>query len=165
MEISSKNLHSQTLQPRELKFWDMVHLPPPAMCHMSCVTFHMSYVPCHMSCVKKKKKNAMWWSFLVEGLLPMWPTPSSLERLSLPSQRGKILCVFFGTEGVIGPLGSTHLATTPNPIFIYWVFFWIREGRPVRVTSARRKNSILVFFFKKEKQDHIVSTRHYVLLD
>ena len=34
---------------RELKFLEMVQLPPPVMCHVSCVTCHVPHVMCHMS--------------------------------------------------------------------------------------------------------------------
>ena len=40
MEISSEHIHSQTIRARDLKFWEKVHLPPPVMRHMSCVTCH-----------------------------------------------------------------------------------------------------------------------------
>ena len=51
VEISSEHLHSQTVRARELKLREKVYLPPPVMCHMSCVTSHVSHVMCHMSCV------------------------------------------------------------------------------------------------------------------
>ena len=40
VEISSSNLHSQTVRARKLNFWEKVHLPPT--CHVSCVMCHMS---------------------------------------------------------------------------------------------------------------------------
>ena len=49
--ISSEHLHSQTVRARELKFWKKVYLPPSVMCHMSCVTCHVSHVMYHISCV------------------------------------------------------------------------------------------------------------------
>ena len=51
MEISSINCLSQTVRARERKVQENVHHPPCAtfhalhfICHMSCVTCHMSYV-------------------------------------------------------------------------------------------------------------------------
>ena len=43
MEISPEHLHSQTVRDRELKFWDKVHLPLPAMCHLSHVICHLFF--------------------------------------------------------------------------------------------------------------------------
>ena len=58
VEISSRNLYSQTKWVRHLKFWENVHLPlcvtchvSHVMCHMSCFTCHVSHVTCNMSCV------------------------------------------------------------------------------------------------------------------
>ena len=48
MDISSEHPNSQTVRARELTFGEMVHLPPPLMCHMSHVTSHMSCVTCQV---------------------------------------------------------------------------------------------------------------------
>ena len=47
-----RNLHSQTVRARMLKFWEKVHLPPPVTCHhvtKSPVRCHVSRVICHVS--------------------------------------------------------------------------------------------------------------------
>ena len=51
------------------------------ICHVPCVTCHMSCVTCHMSHFFFTK----WWLLLVEGLLSMGPTPSSLLTARLNS--------------------------------------------------------------------------------
>ena len=83
MEISSEHLHAQTVQARELQFLEKVHLPPPVMCHVTCVMFLVSCVMCHMSWVAKKyiyKKNIIkkygqsggscWWRVCYQRGLP-----------------------------------------------------------------------------------------------
>ena len=57
MEISSDHLHSQTVRARELKFCEKDHLPPPVICHLSPVTFHLSHVTC---LVTNKNCEACW---------------------------------------------------------------------------------------------------------
>ena len=47
----------------------------PQTCHMSCVRCHVSGVTCNMSHVTFFLNK--WWSYSVEGLLSMGPTPSS----------------------------------------------------------------------------------------
>ena len=44
----STNLPSQAVRAKELKFFEIVHLPPPVTYHMSRVTCHMSHYTCHM---------------------------------------------------------------------------------------------------------------------
>ena len=46
---SSKHHHCQTVRARKLKFWENVHLSPPAMSHVSHVTCHMPHVMFHIS--------------------------------------------------------------------------------------------------------------------
>ena len=54
------------------------------MCHMSHVTCYMSHVMCHVSHVMCHTSYffflTKWWTLLVEGLLSMGPTRSSLNR-------------------------------------------------------------------------------------
>ena len=56
---SSENIHSQTVRARELIFWEKGHLPPPVICHMSCVMCNVSCVMCHVSCVMCQKLDVM----------------------------------------------------------------------------------------------------------
>ena len=98
-------------------------------------------------------KNKDDMSFLLE-----WSRNAALSnkyfrkiKPKLLREQNSLFCLNFR---VIGPLGSTHLATTPNPLllaqhFIYWVPFWIREWLPGRVPSARRKNIICICFKQK----------------
>ena len=45
---SSKRFESQTVETRELKFWENVHPKSSVMCHMSCVTCQLSPGSCYM---------------------------------------------------------------------------------------------------------------------
>ena len=59
VEISPKHLHSQSIRARDLKFLEIVHLPPRVTRHMSCVTCHMSFVTGHMSFVTGHMSHVM----------------------------------------------------------------------------------------------------------
>ena len=50
--ISSKHCLSHTIRARELKFWENFNPPLHVICHMSSVTYHISYIICHSSCVR-----------------------------------------------------------------------------------------------------------------
>ena len=73
---SSKPLHSQTVQARDVKFWENVHLPTCVMCLVSCVVCHVSHITCHMSKVTcnmshiKHFKLAGKWS-AINGAYPV----------------------------------------------------------------------------------------------
>ena len=60
MLIPSSNF-SQVMKARELKFWEKVHLPPPVMCQVSRVTFHVSLFTCHFSRVTCHMSNVRFF--------------------------------------------------------------------------------------------------------
>ena len=62
-----------------LQFWDKVHPPPCDTYQVSGVMRHMSGVRCHMAGVGCHFFIIKWWSLLLEGLLSVGPTPSSLK--------------------------------------------------------------------------------------
>ena len=86
VKISLTKHHSETVRTRELKFWEIIHLPLPVtfnvshvMCHMSHVTFHVSHVMCHMYLFL-----FFWtkcWSLLVQGLLSTGPRLVYIPKL------------------------------------------------------------------------------------
>ena len=49
------------------------------MCHMSCVTCQVSHVKCYFFLSFLSSFFTKWWSYLVEGMLSIGPTPSSLN--------------------------------------------------------------------------------------
>ena len=50
-QVSHVNCNSETVRAREPKFWEKVHLLPPVICLVSCVSSHASHVMCHVSCI------------------------------------------------------------------------------------------------------------------
>ena len=46
---SSEHVHSQTIRARKLNCLENVHSTPCVKCHVSHVTYHMSYFMCHIS--------------------------------------------------------------------------------------------------------------------
>ena len=71
---SSKDLHSQTVRARDLKFWEQVHCPPLVTCQMPYVMCHMSRVTCHKSFVAALSSSRSLVVCPLVGRLVRWST-------------------------------------------------------------------------------------------
>ena len=67
---TTSHIFNKTVIARELKFWEMVHFPPPVMCHVWTITCHKSGVTFSYFFFTKRL------SLSVEGLVSMGPTQS-----------------------------------------------------------------------------------------
>ena len=77
-------------------------------CHMSHVTCHVSHVTCHLSNVTFFFVRTKWWSLLVEGLLSIGPTTSSLisstrRPKKMVSSHSNIFCCTIFILKLLGP--------------------------------------------------------------
>ena len=80
-KIFFKQLHSQSVNARVLKYWVKAHLPPPVTDHVSQATCHISYVTCHVSRVIKQQQASFFQNRLLKWGLTRLVFKQSIIRL------------------------------------------------------------------------------------